>query len=71
MAVNWEEVPGSKLIQSKWDVITTSLTMARDMLAVRLAYVLGCWTLPSATSLHRQQVGVAPTSSSRKDKKEL
>jgi dolichyl-phosphate beta-glucosyltransferase len=46
VAVNWREVEGSKLIQSKFDVITTSLTMARDILAVRLAYVFGFWKLP-------------------------
>jgi hypothetical protein len=45
--VNWREVEGSKLIKTKFDVVTTSLTMARDMLAVRLAYVLGIWSLPS------------------------
>ncbi len=45
VSVNWREVEGSKLIKSKFDVITTSLTMARDMLAVRLAYVLGVWHL--------------------------
>jgi dolichyl-phosphate beta-glucosyltransferase len=47
VAVNWREVEGSKLIRRKIDVITTSLTMARDMLCVRLAYVLGLWKLPS------------------------
>lgn len=47
VSVNWREVEGSKLIKSKFDVVTTSLTMARDMLAVRLAYVLGLWQLPS------------------------
>lgn len=44
--VVWEEVPGSKLIQGKWDVVTTSLTMARDMLCVRLCYMLGIWPVP-------------------------
>ncbi len=43
IAVRWHEVDGSKLIQSKWDVVTTSLTMARDMLCVRLSYLLGIW----------------------------
>ena len=44
VSVNWHEVAGSKLIQSKLDVITTSLSMARDMLCVRLSYLLGIWT---------------------------
>lgn len=41
--VSWTEVEGSKLITSKFDVLFTSLRMARDMLCVRLAYVLGLW----------------------------
>jgi dolichyl-phosphate beta-glucosyltransferase len=41
--VNWQEIEGSKLIQTKWDIVTTSITMARDMLCVRLAYLLGIW----------------------------
>ena len=41
--VNWQEIDGSKLIQTRMDVITTSLSMARDMLCVRLAYLLGIW----------------------------
>lgn len=51
ISVNWREVEGSKLIQSKADVIITSLTMARDMLAVRLAYVFGLWKLPTFDSV--------------------
>ncbi|RYY82670.1 hypothetical protein EON63_12925 [archaeon] len=45
--MNWREVEGSKLIRNKLDVLTTSLTMARDMLSVRLSYLLGIWKLPS------------------------
>jgi dolichyl-phosphate beta-glucosyltransferase len=44
--VNWREVEGSKLIVTKLDIITTSLTMARDIIAIRLAYLLGFWELP-------------------------
>ena len=43
VAVHWHEVDGSKLIQSKLDVVTTSLTMLRDMVCVRLCYELGVW----------------------------
>ena len=43
VAVKWEEVDGSKLIQSKLDVVFTSLNMARDMLAVRVAYIVVLW----------------------------
>lgn len=44
--VDWQEVEGSKLIQNRFDVIKTSLTMARDMLNVNLAYNLGLWKVP-------------------------
>lgn len=48
--MNWQEIEGSKLITTKFDIVTTSLTMARDMLAVRLAYLLGFWKLPKGIS---------------------
>ena len=44
--VNWTEMPGSKLIQHKLDVITTSLSMLRDMLAIRFCYATSLWFLP-------------------------
>lgn len=47
VSVNWHEVDGSKLITSKWDIVTTSINMAKDMLTVRLCYVLGIWKMPS------------------------
>ena len=46
VGVNWHEVDGSKLITSKWDIVTTSINMAKDMFTVRLCYVLGIWKLP-------------------------
>lgn len=45
--VNWREVEGSKLIVTKMDIITTSLTMARDIIAIRVAYLFGFWHLPT------------------------
>jgi len=42
-SVRWHEVEGSKLIQSKFDVVLTSLKMARDMVCLRLAYLFGIW----------------------------
>jgi hypothetical protein len=42
--VNWHEVAGSKLIQRKIDVVLASLGIFRDMLCVRLCYLLGVWT---------------------------
>jgi hypothetical protein len=43
VAVNWQEIEGSKLIRTKFDIIKTSLSMARDMLCVRLLYMLRYW----------------------------
>jgi dolichyl-phosphate beta-glucosyltransferase len=43
--VTWREVDGSKLIRNKLDSITTSLTMASDIICVWLAYTCGVWTL--------------------------
>ena len=46
MSVNWHEVDGSKLITSKWDIVTTSINMAFDMLTVKLCYMFHLWKLP-------------------------
>ena len=43
-SVQWREVDGSKLIQTKLDVIKTSVTMLRDMICVNIAYSLGIWS---------------------------
>jgi len=43
VAVRWHEVDGSKLIQSKLDIVVTSLKMARDMACLRLAYLTNMW----------------------------
>lgn len=43
--VKWQEIEGSKLISKKLDVITTSLTMARDILSVRIAYMFSIWNI--------------------------
>ncbi|CAM9286513.1 unnamed protein product, partial [Ectocarpus fasciculatus] len=48
VAVNWHEVDGSKLIQSKFDIVVTSLTMARDMLCVRLCHAFKIWSYKEA-----------------------
>lgn len=42
--VSWHEVAGSKLIQRKVDVVLASLGIFRDMLCVRLCYLLGLWS---------------------------
>ena len=43
--VSWTEIAGSKLIRSPIDIVTTSLAMARDIVCVRLCYLLGIWKL--------------------------
>ena len=43
--VNWQEIDGSKL-----DVLTSTIQMARDIVAIRVCYMLGIWVdaAPSA-----------------------
>jgi dolichyl-phosphate beta-glucosyltransferase len=43
VAVNWQEIDGSKLITNKLDVVKASLVMFRDMLCVRLCFLFGIW----------------------------
>jgi dolichyl-phosphate beta-glucosyltransferase len=38
--VNWTEIPGSKL-----SPLAASIQMAKDLLRIRLAYMLGIWKL--------------------------
>jgi hypothetical protein len=46
--VHWEEIDGSKI-----DIVSDSLKMARDIIAIRLAYGLGKWsyTAPGAPAV--------------------
>lgn len=50
ISVTWQEIEGSKLIQSKFDIIKTAVVMARDMLCVKLAYDLGLWKMHTNNS---------------------
>ena len=43
--VNWTEIDGSKLIKNTFDVVITSLTMARDMFCIHACYSVGIWSL--------------------------
>lgn len=45
VAVIWHEVEGSKLIQNKFDIVKTSLSMARDIFFVKFAYTFGLWKI--------------------------
>lgn len=58
VAVNWQEVEGSKLITNKLDVVLASVGIFRDMLCVRVCYLLGLWrTSPySYAGLHAAAV---------------
>mmetsp|Transcript_5668 Transcript_5668/g.15923 ORF Transcript_5668/g.15923 Transcript_5668/m.15923 type:complete len:418 (+) Transcript_5668:54-1307(+) len=51
VAVTWHEVAGSKIDESKLALALNSLGMLRDMVCVRLCYILRLWTLsiPPAT----------------------
>lgn len=44
VAVRWEEIPGSKLIQKTSDIVFVSINMLRDLLCMRLSYLLGIWS---------------------------
>jgi len=49
--VNWTEVPGSKL-----DLLESSITMARDLVIIRLAHMLGIWKINTPQPfLHKYQ----------------
>jgi len=41
VAVNWVEMPGD----SKISVVTDSMKMFRDLLAIRFLYLMGFWSL--------------------------
>jgi dolichyl-phosphate beta-glucosyltransferase len=49
VAVNWHEVPGSKL-----NIVNASLEMARDLLWLRICYSLKIWTISTPKSLFAQ-----------------
>ena len=43
VAVRWEEIPGSKLVQSKFSLLYNSASMLRDMFWVKVCYPLKIW----------------------------
>ena len=47
--MRWREIDGSKLIEKRFDIVTTSLTMLRDMICVNIAYKLGIWSAKRIT----------------------
>ena len=54
-AVPWKEIEGSKLIQSKFDIIKASILMLRDMICVRLCYALRLWKVSSMKEPNKQK----------------
>lgn len=49
VAVVWQEIAGSKL-----NVIDSTLTMARDLVLIRLCFGLGVWRIADATAARRE-----------------
>ncbi len=41
--VKWTEIPGSKLIKGPIDIVTNSLSMARDIVCIFCCYTFGIW----------------------------
>ena len=44
--VNWHDVDGSKL-----NVVTASITMARDYILVKFLYVIGIWSIADSYAM--------------------
>lgn len=58
--MTWNEIDGSKL-----DVMTSSIQMARDIFAIRVAYMLGAWKVapdmqPVLVADGKRSVAAAP-----------
>jgi len=49
-AVRWQEIDGSKV-----NPLTAAITMARDILAIRLCYLLGIWKLDTFVGTRKKQ----------------
>ena len=49
VAVNWEEVAGSKL-----NLLDGSVQMGKDLLMVRLCYVSGLWKVPASKRVSKK-----------------
>ena len=50
VGVRWTEIEGSKLIQSRADLVKAAVFMARDIVCVRMAYLLSIWRVISVPS---------------------
>ena len=48
VGVAWTEIEGSKLIQSKVDLVKAAVFMARDIVCVRVAYLIHIWRVVNA-----------------------
>jgi dolichyl-phosphate beta-glucosyltransferase len=55
VGVPWHEVEGSKLDSSKVQLAIVAVGMLRDMLCVRLCYMLGIWSIHKAAANKKEQ----------------
>jgi hypothetical protein len=62
------QVEGSKLITSKLDIVTASLAMLRDMLCVKLCYLLRIWKCPPLAAAEGQILGRASAGAAARSK---
>lgn len=55
VGVPWQEVEGSKLDSSKVQLAIVSVGMLRDMLCVRLCYMMGIWKISRSQQGKKEQ----------------
>jgi dolichyl-phosphate beta-glucosyltransferase len=55
VGVPWQEVEGSKLDSSKVQLAIVALGMLRDMLCVRLCYMMGIWKVSRSQQGKKEQ----------------
>ena len=62
VSVHWEEVPGSKI-----QLLESSLLMGRDLVVIRLCYMLGIWTMDVKQQAGRAGGGEKSAGSKRQE----
>lgn len=53
VGVTWTEIEGSKLIQSRIDLVKAAVFMARDIVCVRMAYLISIWRVVNVPAVLR------------------
>jgi dolichyl-phosphate beta-glucosyltransferase len=51
VAVRWCEIDGSKV-----NPLTAAITMARDIIAIRLCYLFGIWTMEGTGASEKKRL---------------